>query len=118
VRRVPAPPGRGGLAGRAAPHGRRADELAAPGEHLDELLMDMETLLLLGLGLGPALAFMLPYHRRQQRLERETEEAELKALRYGLHEPVSLHPVVDAESCIGTGNCVAACPEETVLGIR
>lgn len=80
--------------------------------------MDMETLLLLGLGLGLALAFMLPYHRRQQRLERETEEAELKALRYGLHEPVSLHPVVDAESCIGTGNCVAACPEETVLGIR
>jgi len=80
--------------------------------------MGVETLLVLALGLGLALAFMLPYHRRQRRLERETEEAELKALRYGLHEPVSLHPVVDPESCIGTGNCIAACPEETVLGIR
>lgn len=80
--------------------------------------MDTDTLLVLALGLGLALAFMLPYHRRQQRLERETEEAELKALRYGLHEPVSLHPVVDPESCIGTGNCIATCPEETVLGIR
>ena len=80
--------------------------------------MDTETLLVLGLGVILALAFMLPYHRRQRRIERQTEEAELKALRYGLHEPVSLHPVVDYGSCIGTGNCVAACPEQSVLGIR
>ncbi|MCG6954906.1 MAG: NAD(P)-binding domain-containing protein, partial [Gemmatimonadetes bacterium] len=40
-----------------------------------------------------------------------------EALRYGLHEPVSLHPVVDPEGCIGTSNCVSVCPE-TVLGIR
>ena len=36
----------------------------------------------------------------------------------GLHEPVSLHPVVDVNKCIQTGACVAACPEKDILGIR
>ncbi len=40
------------------------------------------------------------------------------ALRYGLHEPVTMHPVVSAEACIGTGNCIRACPEDVVLGMR
>ena len=35
----------------------------------------------------------------------------------GLHEPVSLHPVVDVNSCIQTGACIAACPEHDILGI-
>lgn len=35
----------------------------------------------------------------------------------GLHEPVSLHPVIDPNSCIGTGACVAACPEKDILGL-
>jgi len=41
-----------------------------------------------------------------------------KAREEGLHEPVSLHPVVDVSTCIGTGACVAACPEKDILGIR
>lgn len=36
----------------------------------------------------------------------------------GLYEPVSLHPVVDAGNCIGTGACIAACPEKDILGLR
>ncbi len=35
----------------------------------------------------------------------------------GLHEPISLHPVVDASRCIQTGACIAACPEHDILGI-
>lgn len=35
----------------------------------------------------------------------------------GLHEPVSLHPVVDVNSCIQTGACIRACPEKDILGI-
>ncbi|MFH0894403.1 MAG: NAD(P)-binding domain-containing protein [Bacteroidota bacterium] len=41
-----------------------------------------------------------------------------KAKEEGLHEPVSLHPVVDVNSCIQTGACIAACPEHDILGIR
>jgi len=36
----------------------------------------------------------------------------------GLHEPVSLHPVVDVNSCIQSGACIKACPEHDILGIR
>jgi thioredoxin reductase (NADPH) len=36
----------------------------------------------------------------------------------GLFEPVSLHPVVDVNSCIQSGACIRACPEKDILGIR
>ena len=35
----------------------------------------------------------------------------------GLHEPVSLHPVIDVNSCIKSGACIKACPEEDIIGI-
>src|SRR5215471_1208659 len=31
--------------------------------------------------------------------------------------PTSIHPVIDPDRCIGSGACVAACPEEKVLGM-
>ena len=48
---------------------------------------------------------------------RETSEKIEKAKEYGIHEPVSLHPVVDTETCIGSGACIAACPEKDILGM-
>jgi len=35
----------------------------------------------------------------------------------GLYEPISLHPVVDVNSCIQTEACIMACPEHDILGI-
>ena len=35
----------------------------------------------------------------------------------GLHEPVSLYPVIDPNRCIGSGACVDACPEKDILGL-
>lgn len=40
-----------------------------------------------------------------------------KAKEFGFHEPVSLHPVVNKEICIGSGACIAACPEKDILGL-
>jgi len=51
-------------------------------------------------------------------MEEHTREAELEALKYGLKEPVTMHPVVDPEVCIGSGSCIEACPEQDVLGLR
>lgn len=46
-----------------------------------------------------------------------TEEKIEKAKKFGLYEPISLHPVVDQNSCIGSGACINACPEKDILGI-
>ncbi len=35
----------------------------------------------------------------------------------GRFEPVSLHPYIDPNVCIGSGACVRACPEEDILGL-
>jgi thioredoxin reductase (NADPH) len=40
-----------------------------------------------------------------------------KAVEMGFHEPVSLHPVVDHDICIGSGACIEACPEKDILGL-
>jgi len=77
-----------------------------------------DTTLILAIGLGLVLVAMLPFYLRQRHVERVAAEAEQLARKYGLHEPVSLHPVVDPGACIGTGNCVSVCPEGDVLGMR
>jgi len=50
-------------------------------------------------------------HRRREsasaRVIREVKEA-------GLTEPASLHPVIDAAKCCGSGACAKACPEEAI----
>lgn len=64
------------------------------------------------------IVFVIYYYlRRNSAKSRTNEEKILKAQELGFHEPVSLHPVVDVDSCIGSGACVAACPEHDILGI-
>jgi len=57
------------------------------------------------------------YVRKQKKESRIVEEKIRIAKEEGLHEPVSLHPVVDVNSCIQTGACIMACPEHDILGI-
>jgi thioredoxin reductase (NADPH) len=80
--------------------------------------MGSDTLLIWGIGIGLGLMAVIPFLLRQRAKERRTVEAEERARAYGLDEPASLHPVIDPERCIGTGSCIAACPEQDILGIR
>ena len=77
----------------------------------DTVLIWLVGLLLGAVATGPMLL-------RLRRRERRTDAAEAKAVEYGLHEPASLHPVVDPGVCIGTGSCVDVCPEGDVFGFR
>ncbi len=63
-------------------------------------------------------AIVLIYLRKKSRESKIVDEKIRKAKDEGLHEPVSLHPFVDVNSCIATGACVAACPEHDILGIK
>ena len=62
------------------------------------------------------IVFFIYLGRYKKRTEVTTLKIE-KAKELGFYEPVSLHPVVDLETCIGSGACIAACPEKDILGI-
>jgi thioredoxin reductase (NADPH) len=49
-------------------------------------------------------------HRRASALRDE-------AVKAGLVQPASLHPLIDRNVCIGCRSCVSACPERDVLGV-
>ncbi len=61
---------------------------------------------------------VLIYVRRLRRESKIVEDKIKLAKEEGLFEPVSLHPVVDVNSCIQSGACIRACPEHDILGIR
>jgi len=68
----------------------------------------------------PTLLLFGWYFRRRSRLERRSSAAHEESSAAGMHDPASLHPVIDPVRCIGCGSCVKACPEEPehhVLGI-
>src|ERR1700694_4822398 len=73
--------------------------------------------------IAPMLLVWAAYSAQQrQRRHREARNLAVleSALRAGLHEPASLHPIIDASRCIGCGSCLAACPEQPehqVLGM-
>ena len=54
---------------------------------------------------------------REVRRQRAGRHALVKARQLGLDEPISLHPVVDPNRCLGCAGCVSACPEDDVLQI-
>jgi thioredoxin reductase/Pyruvate/2-oxoacid:ferredoxin oxidoreductase delta subunit len=58
------------------------------------------------------------YVRRLKINSRNVEEKIKKAKEEGLHEPVSLHPEIDVNTCIQSGACIEACPEKEIIGIR
>lgn len=57
------------------------------------------------------------YLKRNKRKSEETSVKINKAKEFGLYEPVSLHPVVNPDICIGSGACIKACPEKDILGL-
>ncbi len=64
------------------------------------------------------IAFVLfAYYKKHQS---ETKINKLKidrAKEYGFYEPVSLHPVINEDICIGSAACVSACPEHDIIGL-
>ncbi|MCF6332282.1 MAG: NAD(P)-binding domain-containing protein [Draconibacterium sp.] len=70
-----------------------------------------------GAGLFLFVVFFI-YIRKLKRESKRVGEKIKIAKEEGLFEPVSLHPVVDVNSCIQSGACIRACPEHDILGIR
>jgi len=58
------------------------------------------------------------YLLRRGRAHAEHTEQLRESREAGLTEPVSLHPVIDPNRCIGSAACVSACPESAIGVIR
>lgn len=64
------------------------------------------------------LVFLIVYYiKRSKRKYATTSQKIAQSIEDGLHEPVSLYPVVDTSRCIQSGACIKACPEHDILGI-
>jgi thioredoxin reductase (NADPH) len=67
--------------------------------------------------IGPLVLLFAFIEWRIRRKESKNRKLRAQAEKLGLDQPVSLHPFVDPQKCIGSGACVAACPEKNVLGV-
>ncbi|MBU1100937.1 MAG: NAD(P)-binding domain-containing protein [Bacteroidetes bacterium] len=65
-----------------------------------------------------ALGVLYIYLRKRNRESHQVTKKIEHAKEFGFHEPMSLHPVIDLNLCIGSGACVSACPEQDILGWR
>lgn len=57
------------------------------------------------------------YINKHKKHSLATKKKIAKAKELGFNEPVSLHPVINYDICIGSAACVAACPEHDILGL-
>ena len=57
------------------------------------------------------------YLKRQKNISTITKIKVERAKEDGLFEPISLHPYIDLNTCIGSAACISACPEKDILGI-
>ncbi|NPU92758.1 MAG: NAD(P)-binding domain-containing protein [Gammaproteobacteria bacterium] len=77
----------------------------------------MDDLIPLLIYLPPLLLIGGVYIYLQKRRDKANLTLLQEARESGLHEPASLHPVIDTTRCVGCGACVNACPEHDVLGL-
>ena len=62
-------------------------------------------------------AIIFFYLRKKKNISTETKKKVTIAKEEGLFEPVSLHPYIDLNTCIGSAACISECPEKDILGI-
>ncbi|MDH5257041.1 MAG: NAD(P)-binding domain-containing protein [Gammaproteobacteria bacterium] len=65
----------------------------------------------------PLILFILIFVRKREKVSKESLTAFINVKSAGLTEPASLHPVIDANLCVGCASCITACPEGNVLGL-
>ncbi len=71
------------------------------------------TSLTLWVYLTPLLFIWGLYARSRIKKDRRNNTIRDEALKSGLTEPASLHPVINHNRCVGCGSCVNACPEQS-----
>ncbi|OGQ26336.1 MAG: hypothetical protein A2138_25490 [Deltaproteobacteria bacterium RBG_16_71_12] len=79
--------------------------------------MPTETLIFSGVLVAVLLAIVVALLWRRHRLNVAGQQALALAKADNQDIPPSLHPVVDADLCIGSFSCIKACPEGDIIGV-
>jgi len=77
----------------------------------------IENLITFALVFTITFVIVVVYLRRNQRHSYQNYVKLQRAKETGLHEPITLHPVINQDNCIGSGACIKACPEKDILGL-
>ena len=64
----------------------------------------------------PVLIALVLYYRRHRKKETHFRARMAETVKSEIPEPLTLHPVIDTNKCLGSSACVKACPEQA-LGI-
>ena len=64
----------------------------------------------------PAIIALVLYYRRHRKKETHSRARMAETVKSGIPEPLTLHPVIDTNKCLGSSACIKACPEQA-LGI-
>lgn len=67
--------------------------------------------------IAPLVAIWSYYAVTRRRAEARSRAVHEEAMRAGLDQPQSLHPVIDPTKCLGCKACLNACPEVSILGL-
>jgi thioredoxin reductase len=76
----------------------------------------LQSYLITLLYLLPVILVLLLYYRRHHKKETHSRARLAETVKSAIPEPLSLHPVIDTNKCIGSSACIKACPEHA-LGI-
>jgi len=68
--------------------------------------------------IGPVIVALVLYYRRHRKKETHHRARLAETVKSGIPEPLSLHPVIDTNKCIGSSACLNACPEQALGIIR
>ena len=79
--------------------------------------MDPAALAVYGITILVCVFIVYRYVRKGQKKSEEIRHKVERAKEEGRFEPVSLHPYINLDACIGSGACIRACPEKDILGI-
>jgi len=77
-----------------------------------------QSYLIMFLYLLPMVVVLALYYRRHHKKETLHRTRLAETVKSGVAEPLSLHPVIDTNRCIGSSACVKACPEHALGIIR
>jgi thioredoxin reductase (NADPH) len=77
-----------------------------------------QSYLITSLYLLPVIVVLVVYYRRHRKKDTHYRARLEESKKSGIPEPLTLHPVIDTNKCIGSSACVRACPEEALGIIR